>query len=112
MHRIFLLLLGGIFLIAQSLSAKPNILVLVADQWRAQAFGFAGDPNVKTPNFDNFARESAASPRRCPGLPVCSPMRATLLTGQRPLTHGVFINDVPLNPEAVTIAKVLKARRL
>ena len=34
-------------------------------------------------------------------------MRASLLTGQRPLTHGVFLNDVPLNPEAMTIAKVL-----
>ena len=33
----------------------------------------------------------------------------SLLTGQRPLTHGVFLNDVPLNPEAVTIAKVLRA---
>ena len=35
-------------------------------------------------------------------------MRASFLTGQRPLTHGVFLNDVPLNPEAVTIAKVLR----
>jgi arylsulfatase A-like enzyme len=35
-------------------------------------------------------------------------MRASLLTGQRPLTHGVFVNDVPLNPEAATIGKVLR----
>ena len=37
---------------------RPNILVVIADQWRAQAFGFAGDPNVKTPNFDALAHES------------------------------------------------------
>lgn len=42
------------------------------------------------------------------GPPVCSPTRASLLTGQRPLTPGVFIHDVLLHPEATTIAKVLK----
>jgi arylsulfatase A-like enzyme len=41
------------------------------------------------------------------GQPVCTPARASLLTGQRPLTHGLFINDVPLKPEAITIAEVL-----
>eukprot|EP01089_Gocevia_fonbrunei_P010007 TRINITY_DN22502_c0_g1_i1.p3 TRINITY_DN22502_c0_g1~~TRINITY_DN22502_c0_g1_i1.p3 ORF type:complete len:114 (-),score=13.91 TRINITY_DN22502_c0_g1_i1:199-540(-) len=39
-------------------------------------------------------------------MPVCSPFRASLLTGQRPLTHGVFMNDVQLDTNAVTIAKV------
>ena len=88
---------------------KPNILVVVADQWRAQAFGFAGDPNVKTPHMDRLASQSAHFVNAVSGLPVCSPMRATMLTGQRPLTHGVFINDVPLNPNAVTLGKTLKA---
>src|SRR6185436_19534265 len=37
---------------AESKAASPNILFVIADQWRAQAFGFAGDPNVKTPNLD------------------------------------------------------------
>ncbi|MEI6535693.1 MAG: sulfatase [Verrucomicrobiaceae bacterium] len=87
-------------------TAKPNVLVIIADQWRAQAFGFAGDPNVKTPNIDKLSAQSACFTNAVSGLPVCSPMRATMLTGQRPLTHGVFINDVPLNPEAVTIGKV------
>ena len=91
---------------ASSAMAKPNVLVVVADQWRAQAFGYSGDPNVKTPNFDKLAGECARFTNAVSGLPVCSPMRATMLTGQRPLTHGVFINDVPLNPEAMTIGKV------
>ena len=38
--------------------SRPNIVVVLADQWRAQAFGFAGDPNVQTPNFDRLAGES------------------------------------------------------
>ena len=86
----------------------PNILFIIADQWRAQAFGFAGDPNVKTPNLDRLERECVNFTQAVAGMPVCSPTRASLLTGQRPLTHGIFINDVPLRADAVTIAKVLK----
>lgn len=91
----------------ESSARKPNIVVLLADQWRAQAFGFAGDPNVRTPNFDQLAQSSVRCVNAISALPVCSPTRASLLTGQRPLTHGVFINDVPLNPRATTIARVL-----
>ncbi|MDB6056967.1 MAG: sulfatase, partial [Verrucomicrobiales bacterium] len=86
----------------------PNILIIVADQWRAQAFGHAGDPNVHTPNLDKLARASVNVTNAISGCPVCSPFRASLMTGQRPLTHGVFVNDVPLNTNAITIAKVLK----
>src|SRR5204863_1125591 len=39
----------------------------------------------------------------------CSPTRASLLTGQRPLTHEVFINDVSLSPDALTLPKTLSA---
>ncbi|MSU60101.1 MAG: DUF229 domain-containing protein [Pedosphaera sp.] len=87
----------------------PNILFVIADQWRAQAFGFAGDPNVKTPNLDRLERESVNFTQAVSRMPVCSPTRASLLTGQRPLTHGIFLNDAPLNPNAVTIAKILGA---
>ena len=87
---------------------RPNILFVLADQWRAEAFGYAGNPDVKTPNLDRLQREGVHFVNAVSCMPVCSPTRASLLTGQRPLTHGVFLNDVPLNPEAVTIAKVLR----
>ncbi len=90
-------------------ASQPNVLIVIADQWRAQAFGFAGDKNAKTPNFDRFERECVNFTQAVAGMPVCSPTRATLLTGQRPQTHGIFINDVPLSTNAVTIAKELKA---
>lgn len=88
---------------------RPNILFIIADQWRAQAFGYAGDPNVKTPYLDRFERECIHFAQAVAGTPVCSPTRASLLTGQRPTTHGVFLNDVPLNTNAVTLPKVLKS---
>jgi hypothetical protein len=37
---------------------RPNVLILIADQWRAQAFGYASDPNVKTPHLDALEHES------------------------------------------------------
>ena len=88
---------------------KPNILFIIADQWRAQAFGFAGDPNVKTPHLDRFERQCVDFTQAVAGMPVCSPTRASLLTGQRPQTHGVFLNDVPLGTNAVTLPKVLQS---
>jgi len=88
---------------------RPNIILLLPDEWRAQAFGFAGDPNARTPHLDELARTGIDCVNAVAGLPVCCPSRASLLTGQRPLTTGVFLNDVPLNPQAVTLAKVLDA---
>lgn len=108
MNHIIQLIAVAVALSTLPAFGKPNVLVVVADQWRAQAFGFSGDPNVRTPHFDRLAGASIRFANAVSGLPVCSPMRATMLTGQRPLTHGVFINDVPLNPEAVTIGKVFK----
>ncbi|MBN1876405.1 MAG: sulfatase, partial [Anaerolineae bacterium] len=86
----------------------PNILFIFGDQWRAQATGYAGDPNVRTPNLDRFAEESLNFTCAVSNCPVCSPWRATLMTGQYPLTHGVFVNDVPISSEPVYLADVFK----
>jgi arylsulfatase A-like enzyme len=88
-------------------TSRPNILFILPDQWRFDACGYAGNSDIKTPNLDRLGRESVSFVNAVSGLPVCCPMRASLLTGQRPLTHGVFLNDVPLNPHANTLAKVL-----
>ena len=91
----------------QNVNRRPNILILCTDEWRAQAMGYAGDPNVKTPNIDAMAANSANFTLAVSGLPVCTPYRASLMTGQRPLTNGIFMNDVRLDTNAVTLAKVL-----
>ncbi|MRI02400.1 sulfatase-like hydrolase/transferase [Kriegella sp. EG-1] len=92
--------------IGAQVDTKPNVLILLTDQWRAQATGYAGDVNVSTPNLDSLAAMSINFKNAVSGMPVCSPFRASLLTGQRPLTHGVFMNDVQLDTNAVTMAKV------
>lgn len=89
--------------------ARPNIVFIFADQWRAQAIGYSGDPNVRTPNLDRLAESSLNCTHALSACPVCAPYRASLLTGQFPLTHGVFINDVSLDPEVPSLAKVCNA---
>ena len=86
---------------------RPNVIFVLADQWRAQEFGYAGDPNVHTPHLDALERESVRFINAVSNVPVCTPTRASILTGQRALTHGLFMNDAPLNPDATTLAKVL-----
>ena len=88
----------------------PNILFVFADQWRADALGYAGDPNVKTPNLDRLANQAVNFTHAVSACPVCCPYRATMMTGRRPLSHGVFLNDVQLPGEEVTIAEVLAGR--
>ena len=87
----------------------PNVVFVFGDQWRAQATGYGGDPNVRTPNLDALAAESVNFTHAVAGCPVCSPYRASMLTGQRPLTHGVFVNDVYLQPQATSVAEAFSA---
>ncbi len=87
-------------------SEKPNLVFIFADQWRVQSTGYMGNPDVKTPHLDKLASRSVNFTNAVSGCPVCSPYRASLLTGQYWLTHGIFYNDKPLDPEAMTIGKV------
>ncbi|MHC4464331.1 MAG: sulfatase family protein [Planctomycetota bacterium] len=83
---------------------KPNLVFILADQWRAQATGYTGNPDVSTPNLDRLAEESVNFANAVSGCPVCCPYRASLMTGRYPLTHGVFLNDVRLSNDAPSIA--------
>ncbi|NCB29551.1 MAG: DUF4976 domain-containing protein [Clostridia bacterium] len=96
---------------AFSVQAQPNVVFVFADQWRGQATTWENDPNLigKTPVLDRLATESLCFKYAVSCTPVCTPYRASLLTGQYPLKHGLFINDVPLHTNALTLAKVYAA---
>lgn len=85
---------------------RPNIVFVFADEWRAQAFGHAGDPNVKTPHIDRLAAESLRVTHAISGCPVCTPYRGSLLTGRYPLSHGLFVNDVHLPDSERCMAEI------
>lgn len=84
----------------------PNVLIIVTDQLRAQALSYSGDVNIKTPHIDSLASVSVNFKNAVSGMPVCTPFRGSLITGQRPLTHGLFMNDVQLDTNAVTMGKI------
>jgi len=86
----------------------PNVIFVFADQWRAEAVGYAGNRDVITPTIDSLAQQSVVFHNAVATIPVCAPYRATLLTGQYPLTHGIFYNDKPLATEANTMGKIFK----
>jgi len=88
---------------------NPNVIFVLGDQWRAQATGYSGNKNIKTPNLDKLSSESINFTHAVSSCPVCSPYRASLMTGQRPLTHGVFVNDVYLQPRSTSIAEAFSS---
>ena len=88
---------------------KPNIVFVLTDQWRAAAFGFAGDPNVKTPQLDKLAAQSVRFANAVSVCPVCTPYRAALLTGRYPTSTGMFLNDLYLPDHELCMAEILKA---
>lgn len=88
---------------------KPNIIYVLADQWRASATGYAGDPNVKTPNLDRLAKEALNFRNAVSVLPVCAPHRAALLTGRFPTSTGMFLNDAHLPGSELCMAEIFGA---
>src|ERR1700744_668803 len=94
--------------LGESTPKQPNVVFFLTDEWRGQALGYAGDPNAKTPTLDALAAEGINCATCISGLPLCCPARASLMTGQYPLTNGVFINDVPLVPKGVTLAEAFQ----
>ena len=111
-------LAAGTFLLSGSCSSvagndkrkckRPNLVYVFADQWRAQDMGFAGNNDVITENIDKLAKECLVFKNAVSCMPVSTPYRGSLLTGQYAHTHGLFLNDVTLNPDAVSIGKVYK----
>lgn len=100
-----IVLLFPITLFAQ----KPNVVYILTDQWRASAFGYAGDPNVQTPHIDQFANEAVNFKNAVTVSPVCTPYRASLLTGRYPTSTGMFLNDLYLPEEELCMGEIFKS---
>ena len=89
-------------------SVKPNLIYVLTDPWRASATGYAGDPNVKTPDLDALALESINFENAVSVCPVCTPYRAALLTGRYPTSTGMFLNDLYLPDEELCMAEIFR----
>ncbi|MCP4048373.1 MAG: sulfatase-like hydrolase/transferase [Gammaproteobacteria bacterium] len=86
---LYLLLLIFSTLAAEAKDTQPNILFIVADNQPASILSAYGNPDVRTPNIDRLANEGLRFTRAYAVHGMCSPTRATLLTGLLPSQHGV-----------------------
>tara|TARA_Y100000588_G_scaffold104402_1_gene113853 strand:- start:573 stop:1979 length:1407 start_codon:yes stop_codon:yes gene_type:complete len=102
-----------LLVVTATVSAKPNVVIILADDLGYKDIGSYGGP-VKTPNLDSLAKEGARFETFYSGSAVCSPSRATLLTGRHHIRTGVYswIHDESQNSHLLkrefTIAEVLK----
>ena len=87
---------------------KPNIVLIVTDQHRADHLGCYGNDIVRTPNIDSIAARGLAFDRFYVASPICMPNRSTIMTGKMPSAHGVPTNGLPLPLESVTFVDLLR----
>jgi N-acetylglucosamine-6-sulfatase len=71
---------------------RPNFLVILIDDLRHDEFGAGGHPYMKTPHIDRLAAEGALFERAFHTTPICSPNRASIVTGQYASRHGIIDN--------------------
>ena len=69
---------------------RPNMILILADDMGYWTLGSSGNQDARTPNLDRMAREGCRMENFFCASPVCSPARATLMTGKMPSTHGVL----------------------
>lgn len=86
-----------------------KILFITTDQQRYDTLGCNGGTLSRTPVLDGLAAAGHRYERAHPQSVVCMPSRSTMLTGQHPSTHGVWMNGVPLPGDAPSVAEVLRA---
>ncbi len=84
-----------------------KILFVTTDQQRYDTLGCNGGTLARTPVVDRLAAEGIRYERAVPQSVVCMPSRSTMLTGQHPRTHGVWMNGVALPVDAPSTAAVL-----
>ena len=86
----------------------PNIIFILTDDHRWDAFGCMDHPFLKTPNLDRIAGEGVMFENSFCTTSLCSPSRASFLTGQYAHTHGVKTNHTPWDEKNVTFIELLK----
>jgi arylsulfatase A-like enzyme len=87
---------------------KPNLLFIFTDEQRADTMAAYGNPHIEMPNLNRLASESVVFDQAYVTQPVCTPSRASIMTGLYPHTNGCTENnralppDVPCLPEMLT----------
>ncbi|MCC0080515.1 MAG: sulfatase-like hydrolase/transferase [Rhodobacter sp.] len=87
---------------------RPNVLLIMTDQQRADHLGCMGNSILRTPNIDRIARRGVRFEDCHVVNPICQVNRASIMTGRYPSSHRVRCNGIPLSQDARTYADVLR----
>ena len=101
-----LLLLSGLLSLA-SAETRPNIVLVMADDHGYGDTGFTGHPFVQTPHLNAMAKTGVVFNRFYASAPVCSPTRASVMTGRHPFRVNVPNHGHYLRPHETTAAEAL-----
>ena len=88
---------------------RPNILFILTDQQARATLGAYGNPHVRTPHLDSLAAGGISFMHSYCTSPVCSPARASLVTGRMPHEVGVDFNDLPIAPGIPGMGDIFRA---
>jgi len=116
-----LILITSLQLVAQQKDSQPNLLIIHTDEHNLrtigayretmsdeQAYMWGKEAVVTTPNIDKLAEEGVICTNWYAPSPVCTPSRASMVSGLYPVATGSPVNDMPLNDDVVTFAQILK----
>ncbi len=88
------------------MNTQPNILFITSDQQNPNALGIF-DRRFRTPNLDRLAGEGTTFTRSYASSPLCTPARATWVTGQYPFTHGAWSVGTNLRQDCLKLPELL-----
>jgi arylsulfatase A-like enzyme len=87
---------------------RPNILWYCTDQQRWDTIHALGNPHIRTPRLDAFCAQGTAFERAYVQSPICTPSRASMLTGRYPASHHVHRNgNVAFPQDEVLVTRLL-----
>jgi len=90
------------------MSKRPNILWICTDQQRWDTVGALGNPHIRTPAVDRLCAQGTAFRRAYTQSPICTPSRASMLTGRYPASHHVYRNgNAFFPPGEVLVTRLL-----
>ncbi|MGK6352004.1 sulfatase family protein [Parapedobacter sp. DT-150] len=87
---------------------RPNIILFIADDIGAEGIGCYGNPSVRTPHIDRMAAEGMRFANAYVTTSSCSPSRCSILSGRYPHNTGAAELHMPLPPDVVTFAELLR----
>lgn len=106
-YSLTLACIAGVAMVSELRSAeprRPNLVVILTDNQGAWTLGCYGNPDIRSPNIDGLAKQGIQFTRCFSSNAVCSPTRATLLTGLIPSQHGVHCylraGDTQIGPKS------------